>query len=202
MKTPLDLTCEFAALDDAKTRCKGALPLLLENRWAELKGFYDLLMAWNGIAGRADIGRYTVAEIRRKLTVRQRLRVPAEMDLFFHHRGVYHTAKLVNLSCKGALLTADSPVDRGSRLTLYLIKTDRGGIPFLRTDGEVVWSVAPKVAETEQLHDKMGIRFIELAKPVQDELESFVIETIERQLLGFDARALAPEFVCHEQLVP
>ena len=134
MKTPLDLICEFAVLDDTKTRCKGTLPLLMEKRWAELKGFYDALMAWNGVPGRADIGRYTVAEIRRKLSPRERLRVPAEMDIFFHHQGSYHTARLVNLSCGGVALTADTPFDLGSRLTLYLIKSDTRGAPFLRTD--------------------------------------------------------------------
>jgi hypothetical protein len=200
MKTPLDLTCEFAVLNDAKTRCKGTLPPALEKRWAELKAFYDMLMDRHGVSGRVAIRRYTVEEIRQKLTALRRLRVPAEMDVFFHHRGIYHTARLMNLSCGGALLATDTPFDRGARLTLYLIKADRSRTPLLQTDGEVVWHLAPKTVGVE-LTDKMGIRFIELARPVLEEIESFVVETLERQLLAFDARVLAPDFVCHEQLV-
>jgi hypothetical protein len=201
MKTPLDLTCEFAALDDAKTRCKGHLPPSLEKRWVELKGFYDMLMAWNGVPERPAIQRYTAAEIRRKLTCRERLRVPAEMDIFFNHRGLYHTARLVNLSCGGVLLTADTRFDLGSRLTLYLIKFDRGGMPFIRTDGEVVWNVGARLDEAEP-PDKMGVRFIELGRSVLEELDSFVIEILEQQLGAFDARALAPELVCQEHIIP
>ena len=106
----------------------------------------------------------------------------------------------MNLSSGGALLAADTRFDLGSRLTLYLIKAGRGSMPFVRMDGEVVWCVEPEIIETK-LPDKMGIRFIELAKPVLEELELFVIEILERQFLALDARALAPNFICSEQLI-
>ena len=199
MKTLLDLTSEFAALNDAKTCCKRTLPAASEKRWAELKAFYDVLMARAGVHRRSPLRRFTVADIRRKVPARMRLRVPAEMDILVHSQDEYHTAQVLNLSCGGALLTADTLFDLGSRLTLYLIKFGRGSKSFLKTEGEVVWHDEASIFETKP-PDKMGIRFIGLAQPDLEELESFVIETLERQLLALDVGALTSDFVYHEKL--
>jgi hypothetical protein len=200
MKTLLDLTGEFAVLNHAKNRCHGTLPPELEKRWSELKRFYDSLMSHNGVHRRAATHAFTVPDIRQKVPVRMCLRVPVEMDIFFDHYGEYHTARIMNLSCGGALLSADTVLDPGSRLTLYLIKSGRDQVPFVKTDSEVVWCREQKII-TPELPDKMGIRFIELPEPILAELESFVIETLERQLSAVDPRTLDPVFVSSEQLV-
>lgn len=200
MKTPLDLTCEYAALDDAKKRYGGALPPAFEKRWAELKAFYDVLMTQNGFSGRPGTRRFTALDIRRELPHRMRLRVPAEMDIFVRYRGEYHTAQVVNLSCGGALLFADTLFRVGSRLTVYLSSVRRGSAALLTSTGEVVWCAERGIAAHELPH-RMGTRFIDLAKPVLDELEWRVIETLEQQLLALDASSLDPDFVRREQLV-
>ncbi len=49
MKTVLDLIAEFGALNDAKMRTGGNLPQGDEERWVELKAFYQLSMSQDGL---------------------------------------------------------------------------------------------------------------------------------------------------------
>ena len=64
MKTILDLIGEFSALNDAKVVCGGELPPESEKRWAELKSFYDLLMASRSFGERlGDVGRVSPSEV-------------------------------------------------------------------------------------------------------------------------------------------
>ncbi len=66
MKTLLDLIQEFAVLNEAKTLAKGVLPPDSEERWQELKEFYDLLMAQEDYCER-PASRYSAEEIRQSI---------------------------------------------------------------------------------------------------------------------------------------
>ena len=106
MNTVLDLIGEFGVLNDAKGIWGGKLPPEAEQRWEELKSFYDLLMSKNGVGPRPVTRRFTAREVEEKVTARERLRVPLEHDMFFRADSEFHTAMGVNLSRGGLFVTS------------------------------------------------------------------------------------------------
>ncbi|HLE69117.1 MAG TPA: hypothetical protein VJH87_05510, partial [Vicinamibacteria bacterium] len=81
MKTILDLIGEFATLNDAKVKRGGRLEPEEERRFAELKNFYDLLMAHTGLTVRRVTRRFSAEDVLAKVTARERLRVPLETEM-------------------------------------------------------------------------------------------------------------------------
>ena len=98
MKTVLSLIGEFGALNDAKVRTGGKLPPEDEKRWAELKAFYEVLMAQTGLDLDREDSPITASDIREQLTDRDRIRVPVEVPVVFQDGEEHHSGKVVNLS--------------------------------------------------------------------------------------------------------
>ena len=80
MKTLLDLIQEWAALNESKTVAGGALPPDGEARWDELRKFYELLMAQDGLCA-YPAARYSASEIRSAVSTRSRLRVRTDLEI-------------------------------------------------------------------------------------------------------------------------
>lgn len=199
MKTVLDLIGEFAALNDEKVGCGGKLSPGKEKRWAELKAFYELLMSQNGLSRRPVARRFSAEDIRRQVASRERLRVPAELDMVLMYQGEYQTVQVVNISRGGVFLAAETLHPVGTRLTLFVANAHRGGQALFEADGEVAWVTERGVVESE-LPRGMGIRFLGSQERIRQELDLFVIDTLERRLSGVDAMALAPDFVIREKI--
>jgi uncharacterized protein (TIGR02266 family) len=199
MKTVLDLIGEFAALHDEKVRCGGTLSPGKERRWLELKNFYELLMAQNGLKSRPVTRRFSADDIRRRITSRDRLRVPAELDMVLRYQGEYQTVQVLNISRGGVFLGAETLYPVGSQLTLFVANAHRGGQALFEADGKVAWVTERGVAESD-LPRGMGIRFVGSQEKIRQELDLFVIDTLERRLSGVDAMALAPDFVIREKI--
>ncbi len=195
MKTILDLLREFVTLNDSKILQGGRLPAESEQRWAELKRFYDLLMGPNGVSGGSVTRRFAVAEIREGVPSRKHLRVPFVMDLLFEHGGQYHTGKVLNLSGGGLFLIAETVLEIGSRLTVYLSNIGRGKDAVMTMDGEVAWSSS---ASEVRLPPGMGIRFVNVPDNFQEKLDSFVLEVLEKHFCGLSRDLLDPDFLRNE----
>ncbi len=75
MSTVLDLIGEFGVLSDQKVRCGGELDAAAEERWKDLKAFFDTLMSQPGLPLRTP-PPFAANEIRRSLT--ERMRIPTE----------------------------------------------------------------------------------------------------------------------------
>jgi hypothetical protein len=193
-KNVLDLLQEYASLNDNKTVRGGNLSPEGENRWAELKSFYDLLMEQKGLPTVVR-WRYTHVDIREAVVPRARLRVRTEIEIVVLCEKQYHFTRVVNLSCGGVLLAASTPFEPGARLKLYLTAISAVDM----TDGEVVWS-AESGSFDKIWRYKVGIRFVNLSESVRQRLDSFVVETLEKQLLALDPNKLDPHFVHREKL--
>ena len=199
LKTVLDLMGEFAALHDAKVRCGGTLPASSEQRWFELKSFYDLLMVPNGLARRPVSKRFTASDIRHQVTSRDRLRVPAELDMILRVGDEYVSVQIVNVSRGGVFIASDKLEPVGSRLTMFIANAYGGDSAMFEAEGEVVWVCELGIADSE-LPRGMGVGFIGDQEAVRHQLDSFVLETLEMRLSGLDANALAPDFITKEKL--
>jgi len=201
MKTVLDLVGEFASINDEKTRCGGRLPPDWERRWAELKGFYDLLMAQDGKARRPLSRRFSTSDIRRRVRDRERLRVPANLDVVLRFEGEYYPGQVGNLSCGGAFLASQVILPVHSQVILYLANPYGRQAALLQTEGEVRWTC--QGASVPDLPCGMGVRFRaeESVSHVHHQLDSIVVETLEDHLSGVDASAIAPHFLERESLV-
>ncbi len=199
MKTVLDLIGEFAILNDAKVRHGGTLPPEPEHRWEELKSFYDLLMAQNGLSKRPVTGHLSTANIQKNVTSRQRLRVPAEFDMILRVSGVYQAVRVMNVSRSGVFLASDTLYPTGTRMTLFIASADRGGERTFQTEGEVVWTSESGIAGSE-LPRGMGVRFVGDQHEVRKRLDAFVLETLEMRLSGVDANSLTLDFIDREEL--
>jgi hypothetical protein len=198
MKTLLDVMQEYAALNDAKTLGGGVLPRADEERWAELKEFYDLLMAQEGLSDR-PAGRFTADDIRQTVTTRARLRVNTDMEIVVVQKATVDRAHVGNLSCGGVLLLCDTPFGKGGSLTLHLTNIARGA-GILPADSEVAWLDDQGPSDTTFRY-KIGIRFLALGESERNSLDSFVVDTLENKLLSLSRDALDPEFLRREQLV-
>jgi uncharacterized protein (TIGR02266 family) len=199
MKTVLDLIGEFATLNDAKVRCGGTLPPGSEQRWEELRSFYDLLMGKNGLAKRPVTKRFSMSDIRKHITSRDRLRVPVELDMILKKDGDFLTVQVVNLSRGGVFLASEALFPVGTQLTLYVANSYGGSEGIFEAGCEVVWVSEYGIQESD-LPRGMGVRFLGDQDEVRHQLDSFVLETLELRLSGVDANALTPDFVAREKL--
>lgn len=201
MKTVLDLIGEFASINDEKVRCGGQLPPDWERRWSELKGFYDLLMACNGSSRRPLSRRFSADDIRLRVRDRERLRVPAGLDVVIKCEEGYYAGQIVNLSRGGAFLASHRvlPVDSG--LVVFLSNPYVGRAGLFEAGGEVIW-VSEGSAESATSRG-MGVRFAQGTDPraVRYQLDCLVIAALEKQLYGVDSDAIAPHFLERECLV-
>lgn len=197
VKTLLDLIQEYATLNEAKTVARGALPRAQEARWAELKRFYDMLMAQDGLA-RDPAARFTASEIRQRVAPRTRLRVQTDLEIVVAQETEYHRARVGNLSCGGVLLHCDHGFEVDSSLTLHMANVSRDE-SVLPTEGRVVWRLEGS-GTSESFRYRMGVQFKGLRPEEERTLDSFVVDSLETKLLCLGRESLAPEFVQKERL--
>ena len=199
MKTVLDLIGEFAVLNDAKVMWGGRLPDGAERRWEELKEFYDLLMSKSGVSPRPVTRQFSAKDVEEKVSSRERLRVPFEMELVFKADGEFHTAKGVNVSRGGLFLSTPLILPASSRVTVFLASPDVTHESLLEARGEVVWTTTES-SRTLPLPPGMGISFITREGSLERHLDAMVVDSLVRHLSGVDATCLAPEFLSKERV--
>jgi Tfp pilus assembly protein PilZ len=177
VRTVLDLVQEFARLQEERWRSGGALlPAAREERWQELAAFCHRVLTVGG----AEAAR------RERDWTRASLRVPADVDMIFQHRGEYYSGQLVNLSRGGIFLGSTVLLPTGSPLVLLF--SNLGREPLLEARGEVVWT-HDRNRGPANLPRGMGVRFVE-SDSIARQLEGFVFETLERRLVGLDLALL------------
>jgi Tfp pilus assembly protein PilZ len=181
MKTVLNLIGEFGALNDAKVRTGGSLPPEDEKRWAELKAFYEVLMAQTGLDLDREAAPITASDIREQLMDRERIRVPVEVPVVFQDGKQHHSGKVMNLSRGGTFIASEHLPEVGSQLTVYIPQIGSTSEEVLEIESEVVWLTKRGVPEIE-LPRGIGVQFTEYPTNAQEKLDSFVIETIARKL--------------------
>jgi len=181
MKTVLDLIAEFGALNDAKMRTGSNLPPGDEERWAELKAFYELSMHQDGLELDRNAPQITAADIRKRLHDRERIRVPTDAPVVFQHTGDHFTGRVVNLSRRGLFLASERIFEAGACLEICLSQIDRDTEDLFEVEGEVAWVTKNGVAELD-LPRGMGIHFVDPQPNVVEKLDSYVVETIARHL--------------------
>ncbi len=197
MRTLLDLIQEFAVLNETKTLAKGVLPPSEEQRWRELKEFYDLLMSQRGYCNQ-PASRFTPTQIRETVSARFRLRVVTDMEVIVEHNSSFVSAQIGNISCGGVLLRCDSSMEVGAQLTLHLTDIARSE-GLLVTRGEVVWQADQgEISGRRRYH--LGVRFTGLENQIRTRLDTFVVETLESQILSLPKDVLDPKFIRREQL--
>ncbi|MGH9391074.1 MAG: PilZ domain-containing protein [Vicinamibacteria bacterium] len=197
MKTILDLIGEFASLNDAKAQRGGRLEPDAERRFAELKDFYDLLMAHTGLAPRRVTRRFSAEDVFKKVTARERLRIPLETEMIFSAGGEFHAGLAVNLSRGGLFLSARHLLPVNSPVTIYLSSPDAIDHALIETPAKVVW-VAERGISTSLLPPGMGVSFVAKKGLVESYLDAMVVDSLVRHLSGVDATLLAPEFIGRE----
>ena len=199
MKTVLDLIGEFAVLNDAKVMWGGRLPDEAEQRWEELKDFYDLLMSKSGVGPRPVTRQFSAKDIEEKVTSRERLRVPFEMDMIFRADEEFHAAKGVNVSRGGLYLSSPLILPVSTTVTVYLASSDVTHESLLEAPGEVVWA-NDEGRDRASLPQGMGISFTTQEGLLERHLDAMVINSLVRHLSGVDANCLAPEFLLKESV--
>ena len=199
MNTVLDLIGEFSVLHDAKVMWGGKLPDEAERRWEELKVFYDLLMSKSGVGPRPVSRQFSAKDIEAKVTSRERLRVPLEMDMIFRAGEEFHAAKGVNVSRGGLYLSSPLVLPVNSTVTVYLASSDVTQEALLEAPGEVVWA-NKEGKPRDSLPTGMGISFATQEGPLERHLDAMVIASLVRHLSGVDANSLAPEFLLKERV--
>jgi hypothetical protein len=197
VKTLLDLIQEYAALNEAKTLARGTLPKAQETRWLELKRFYDMLMAQDGLA-REPAGRFTADQIRERVAARSRLRVETDLEIVVAQESEYHRARVGNLSRGGVLLHCDQGFEVGSRLTLHMANVSRDE-SVLPTEGRVAWR--SEAGRTNQsFRYRMGVQFQRLGPDEERTLDTFVVDSLETKLLCLGRSSLDADFMRRESL--
>jgi hypothetical protein len=171
MKSELDLVREFSELNEAKVDSFGALPVAAEKRFRELKLYFDDLMRERTRDRIPLLDRHETFEIRRAVNGRSRLRIPAEMTVFFCHDDAYAPARSVNLSCGGLFLGSDVTLRRGDRMTLYMPNLGRGYESLFETTVDVVWAARSGPAAQRG----MGVQFHTLRPETGQQLDDFVV---------------------------
>ena len=182
MSTVLDLIGEFGVLSDQKIRCGGELNAAAEERWKDLKAFFDTLMSQPGLPQRTP-PPFAANEIRRSLT--ERIRVPtAEGYAILRHEDGCHQARVVNLSRGGVFLGGRNLLPIGAQPTLYLAGI-HGNFEdeVLESRGEVIWCTKRGIPEAA-LPRGMGVRFVDVTAETAERLESLIAGSIETQLSG------------------
>ena len=197
MRTLLDLIQEYAALNEAKTLARGVLPKAQETRWLELKRFYDMLMAQDGLA-RDPASRFTAVQIRDRVAARAQLRVQTDLEIVVAQESEYHRARVGNLSRGGVLLHCDQGFDVDTSLTLHManVARDESALP---TEGRVAWRSEGSRTK-DSFRYRLGIQFKGLGPDEERTLDSFVVDSLETKLLCLGRESLDPEFMRREQL--
>ena len=197
MRTLLDLIQEYAALNEAKTLARGVLPKTQETRWLELKRFYDMLMAQDGLA-RDPASRFTAVQIRDRVAARAPLRVQTDLEIVVAQESEYHRARVGNLSRGGVLLHCDQGFDVDTSLTLHManVARDESALP---TEGRVAWRSEGSRTK-DSFRYRLGIQFKGLGPDEERTLDSFVVDSLETKLLCLGRESLDPEFMRREQL--
>ena len=199
MKTILDLIGEFASLNDAKVRRGGKLTPEEERRFAELKDFYDLLMAHTGLTPRRVARRFSAKDVLKKIPARERLRVPLETEMIYSAGGEFHAGLAVNLSRGGIFLSARQLLPVNTPVTIYIASPDAIDHALIETPARVVW-VAERGISTSLLPPGMGVSFVSKKGLVETYLDAMVVDSLVRHLSGVDATLLAPEFIGRERI--
>ncbi len=197
MKTLLDLIQEWAVLNEAKTLAGGVLPPDDEARWNDLREFYELLMAQDGLSAH-PIARYSAAEIRNAVSNRSRLRVSTDLEIVVTKESEVHFARVGNLSCGGVLLLSDSGFGLGTSVSLYLANVSRGA-EVIPTEGAVVWS-ADSGSSDSTFRYRMGVQFDGLGAKEEEGLDAYVVDSLETKLLSVARDSLDADFVAREHL--
>jgi Tfp pilus assembly protein PilZ len=195
LSTLLDLIQEYATLNEAKTVARGVLPPALEARWAEVKRFYDLLMAQDGLA-RAPASRFSAAEIRERVASRGRLRVETELEIVVAHGASYHRARVSNLSRGGARIHGDDSFGIGEELTLHMASISRGD-SVLPAAGRVRWQLDRGTSDGGFRYNT-GVQFCDLDPVAEENLDAFVVDCLEAKLLCLGKESLDPDFLRRE----
>lgn len=181
MSTVLGLIGEFSALSDQKVRCGGDLDSAAEERWRDLKAFFDTLMSQPGLTLQTP-PPFAASEIRCTLT--ERLRVPIEGYATVLHEDGCLQARVVNLSRGGVFLAARNLLPIGAETTLYVAGINGNcEDEVLESKGEVIWCTKRGVPEAT-LPRGMGLRFVDVTPETKERLESLMAGSIETQLSG------------------
>ena len=188
MKSELDLIQEYSELAEAKIESFGDLPAADERRFGELKALFDDLLERRRSLKVAFSERYSSKEIRARLPHRARLRVPAEMSLFFCHQDTYAPARLVNMSRGGLQLGSEVFLTSGARLTLYMSNLGRGYEDLFETAVDVIWS-AKRLPRRG-----MGVRFRELTQDTEQQLDDYVVAFLRERLSKANKLDYRPSF--------
>jgi PilZ domain len=188
MKSELDLVREFTELAEVKVDSWGTLPLGSEKRFQELRAFFDDLMERRARDRPSSDDRYETFEIKSAIPRRSRLRVPAEMSLFFCHDDGYAPGKVLNVSRGGLFLRSDMTVDPGKRLTIYMPNLGRGYETLFETAADVIWAARDRIATTRG----MGVRFRELHLDAESQLDDFIVAFLRERLSKSASLALRP----------
>lgn len=199
MKTVLDLIGEFAELNDAKVAHGGQLPRQAEERWAELKAFYDLLMSRSGVGPRPVTRRFSAEDVIRKVKARERLRVPLETEILYEAGDEFFAGYAVNLSRGGMFLSSRQVLPVQSNFKVYLASPDAVDEALVEAPAQVAWATEQGIVHAS-LPRGMGVRFARRIAYVQKHLDAMVVDSLVRHLSGLDATGLAPEFLQREQL--
>jgi uncharacterized protein (TIGR02266 family) len=172
MKSELDLVREFSELNEAKIDSWGSLPLAAEKRFRELKAYFDDLMLQRTKDRIPLVDRHETFEIRSAIPGLARLRIPAEMSVFFCHDDGYAPARSTNLSRGGLFLGSDVRLERGARMTLYMPNLGRGYESLFETTVDVVWAARERQTAAQR---GMGVRFQDLRPEAAQQLDDFVV---------------------------
>jgi Tfp pilus assembly protein PilZ len=180
LKKVLDLLEEFGQLNDAKIESGGNLAPTGELRWRELKEFYDRLMSISPAKKGLDRRRFLAYDIRDQVKHRGRLRVRADMDVFFRYQDSYLPSRVVNVSRGGLFMGSKILLTKGSEIKLYWpnLGSDYGDL--FENDGEVAWTTPG--ATKSKLPRGMGVRFCKMKKAAQEQLDVFIVDALEEQL--------------------
>lgn len=190
MTTELDLVQEYSNLNQAKIESWGSLDVSYEQRWRELKGFYDNLLASRLETKVPSPHRFGRSELEFRLPHRASLRVPVETGLFFCHGDTYAPANLKNLSQGGLFVTSNVTMSTGDILTLYMPNLGGGYELLFETPVDVVWTSPQK-----ENPRGMGLRFLNVDEPTREQLDSFILSFLRRRLSKTNAVTKRPSVV-------
>lgn len=190
MKSELDLVEEFCELNQAKIEAWGSLPVASEQRWKELKGFYDNLLISRATKKVPSGDRFDRKEIVKRLQSRSRLRVPTEMNVFFCHGDTYAPGRSANMSCGGLYVSSDIALEPGDPLTLYMPNLGGGYEYLFETPVDVVWTAGRHVH-----HRGMGLRFHDLDRNTEEQLDEFIVGYLRDRLSKSNTIAHRPGWI-------
>lgn len=179
MRTELDLLQDYCELNDAKIDSWGRLPATLERRWRGLKAFYDDLLTRRAFECVPPGERFSVAEVAGRLPHRSRLRVPADMDVFFCFKDSYVPSRAVDVSHGGLFLGSPVHLPEKSLVTVYMPNLGRAYETLFETDVEVVWSTK---GDGEHKPRGVGARFADLEESTLDQLDTFLLSYLQKRL--------------------